>query len=140
MIDANDEKVIGKGTFPDLNFGLTLAADWKGFDTKDGLDRYDGVSFRHFKYDRTNPRSLGNNFVTSLYEDVEGNIWIGTDVGVYIYYPEKDTFRHFVELSDRNTKGVSVAIPLQSYFRLNAKGAGQFEHTLIIVDEGRIKN
>ncbi len=26
--------------------------------------------------------------------------------------------------------------PLQSYFRLNAKGAGQFEHTLIIVDEG----
>ena len=33
-------------------------------------------------------------------------------------------------------KGVDVDIPLQSYFRLNAKGAGQFEHTLIIVDEG----
>ncbi len=33
-------------------------------------------------------------------------------------------------------KGVNVAITLQSYFRLNAKGAGQFEHTLIIVDEG----
>ena len=33
-------------------------------------------------------------------------------------------------------KGVSVTIPLQSYFRLNAPGAGQFEHTLIIVDEG----
>ena len=29
-----------------------------------------------------------------------------------------------------------VEIPLQSYFRLNAPGAGQFEHTLIIVDEG----
>ena len=27
-------------------------------------------------------------------------------------------------------------IPLQSYFRLNAPGAGQFEHTLIIVDKG----
>ena len=34
------------------------------------------------------------------------------------------------------SKGVQVSIPLQSYFRLNAKGAGQFEHTLIIVDEG----
>ena len=33
-------------------------------------------------------------------------------------------------------KGVEVDIPLQSYFRLNAPGAGQFEHTLIIVDEG----
>ena len=30
----------------------------------------------------------------------------------------------------------TVEIPLQSYFRLNAPGAGQFEHTLIIVDEG----
>ncbi len=33
-------------------------------------------------------------------------------------------------------KGVKVEVPLQSYFRLNAPGAGQFEHTLIIVDEG----
>ena len=32
-------------------------------------------------------------------------------------------------------EGGFVEIPLQSYFRLNAPGAGQFEHTLIIVDE-----
>ena len=32
--------------------------------------------------------------------------------------------------------GVSLTLPLQAYFRLNAKGAGQFEHTLIIVDQG----
>ena len=33
-------------------------------------------------------------------------------------------------------KGINVDIPLQSYFRLNAPGAGQFEHTLIIIEEG----
>ena len=33
-------------------------------------------------------------------------------------------------------KGVDVTIPLQSYFRLNSPESGQFEHTLIIVDEG----
>lgn len=33
-------------------------------------------------------------------------------------------------------KGVHVRMPLQSYFRLNAPGAGQFEHTLIIIEEG----
>ncbi|MDO4987158.1 MAG: Fe-S cluster assembly protein SufB [Candidatus Saccharibacteria bacterium] len=33
-------------------------------------------------------------------------------------------------------KGVEVEIPLQAYFRFNAPSAGQFEHTLIIVDEG----
>ena len=33
-------------------------------------------------------------------------------------------------------KGVDAEIPLQSYFRLNSPESGQFEHTLIIVDEG----
>lgn len=33
-------------------------------------------------------------------------------------------------------KGVHVKMPLQSYFRLNAPGAGQFEHTLIVIEEG----
>lgn len=33
-------------------------------------------------------------------------------------------------------KGKYVDIPIQSYFRLNAPGAGQFEHTFIYVDEG----
>lgn len=33
-------------------------------------------------------------------------------------------------------KGVKVAIPLQAYFRINAKNTGQFERTLIIADEG----
>ena len=48
---------------------------------------------------------------------LHGAVWSG---GSFVYVP----------------KNVEVSIPLQSYFRLNAKGAGQFEHTLIIVDEG----
>ena len=48
---------------------------------------------------------------------LHGAVWSG---GSFVYVPP----------------GISVEIPLQSYFRLNAPGAGQFEHTLIIVDEG----
>lgn len=33
-------------------------------------------------------------------------------------------------------KGVKVDVPLQTYFRINAENTGQFERTLIIVDEG----
>ncbi|MBI4055281.1 MAG: Fe-S cluster assembly protein SufB [Elusimicrobia bacterium] len=33
-------------------------------------------------------------------------------------------------------KGVQVSIPLQAYFRINAKNAGQFERTLILAEEG----
>ena len=48
---------------------------------------------------------------------LHGAVWSG---GSFVYVP----------------KNVTVTIPLQSYFRLNAKDAGQFEHTLIIVEEG----
>ena len=48
---------------------------------------------------------------------LHGAVWSG---GSFVYVPPD----------------VSVEIPLQSYFRLNAPGAGQFEHTLIIVDKG----
>ena len=75
-----------------------ILQDRKGFmwlGTKDGLNRYDGLSFRKFKHDAANPRSIGNSFITSLYEDFKGNIWVGTDAGVYIYYPEKEAFEEF---------------------------------------------
>jgi Fe-S cluster assembly protein SufB len=48
---------------------------------------------------------------------LHGAVWSG---GSFVYIPE----------------GVEVDIPLQSYFRLNAAGAGQFEHTLIILEKG----
>ena len=48
---------------------------------------------------------------------LHGAVWSG---GSFVYVP----------------RGVDVKIPLQSYFRLNAAGAGQFEHTLIIVEPG----
>jgi Fe-S cluster assembly protein SufB len=48
---------------------------------------------------------------------LHGAVWSG---GTFIYVPA----------------GVKVSMPLQAYFRMNAPSAGQFEHTLIIVDEG----
>lgn len=48
---------------------------------------------------------------------LHGAVWSG---GSFVYVPE----------------GVQLSVPLQSYFRLNAPGAGQFEHTLIVVEKG----
>ena len=48
---------------------------------------------------------------------LHGAFWSG---GTFIYIP----------------KGVKVDLPLQAYFRMNARKGGQFEHTLIIADEG----
>jgi len=51
------------------------------------------------------------------YAALHGAVWSG---GSFVYVPA----------------GVDVDVPLQSYFRLNAPGAGQFEHTMIIVEKG----
>jgi len=48
---------------------------------------------------------------------LHGAVWSG---GSFVYVPA----------------GVEVDYPLQSYFRQNSPGAGQFEHTLIIVEKG----
>ena len=48
---------------------------------------------------------------------LHGAVWSG---GTFIYVP----------------KNVKVELPLQAYFRMNAQSGGQFEHTLIIADEG----
>lgn len=48
---------------------------------------------------------------------LHASVWSG---GTFIYVP----------------KGVKVELPLQAYFRMNMEAGGQFEHTLIIADEG----
>lgn len=77
-----------------------ILQDRKGFmwfGTKDGLNRYDGLSFRIYKKENS---GLGRNFITALYEDAEGNIWIGTDGGVFIYNPVSDSFTPFRRTSN----------------------------------------
>lgn len=56
-------------------------------------------------------------YTDNKYTALNGAVWSG---GSFIYVP----------------KGVELDKPLQSYFRLNAAKMGQFERTLIIVDEG----
>lgn len=65
------------------------------------------------KYFMTNCVSVNLHKFSALHAAV----WSG---GTFIYVP----------------KNVKVDVPLQAYFRMNAKKGGQFEHTLIIVDEG----
>lgn len=86
--------------------------------------------------------------------EVKGVIFLGMDDGLK-QYPElvKQYFTTIIPYNDNkfaalNTAvwsggsfiyvppGVHVEMPLQAYFRINAKNVGQFERTLIIVDEG----
>ncbi|MFB2119398.1 two-component regulator propeller domain-containing protein [Parapedobacter sp. 2B3] len=65
------------------------------FGTKDGLNRFDGYSFKVFHNDPDNPNGLGSNFVRALYVDKTGYIWVGTDQGIYLFDPKSETFSFF---------------------------------------------
>ena len=77
----------------DVNDGLSqntvyaIIQDRQGlmwFATKDGLNVYNGLTFRTFS---SRNSGLQCNYTTCLYEDSLGCIWIGTDQGLYTYDP-----------------------------------------------------
>ena len=77
--------------------------------TDDGLKQYPDLFKQYFS---TLIPATDNKFAA-----LNSAVWSG---GSFIYVPP----------------GVHVDMPLQAYFRINAKNVGQFERTLIIVDEG----
>lgn len=74
----------------------SIIQDEKGFiwlATNDGLNRFDGYNFTVYKPNVGDQTSLSNNVVKTVYEDREGDIWIGTaGGGLCLYNPEKDDF------------------------------------------------
>lgn len=76
---------------------------------EDGLKLYPDLFREHFS---TVIPTADNKFAA-----LNSAVWSG---GSFVYIP----------------KGVTVDIPLQAYFRVNAERMGQFERTLIICDEG----
>jgi ligand-binding sensor domain-containing protein len=72
------------------------------FATKNGVNLYDGLSFRIFRYERDNPNSMASSWVNAIAEDLEGNIWIGSD-GLNVYNTHLDELKRIpVDESDPN--------------------------------------
>jgi len=79
-------------------------------DTDTAIQKYPEILKEYFM---TRCVSIADHKFASLH----GAVWSG---GSFVYVPA----------------GVKVDLPLQTYFRMNAKNYGQFEHTLIVAEEG----
>jgi len=66
------------------------------FGTEDGLNRFDGYTFKKFFHNPSDPYSLSHNRIKSIYEDREGSLWVGTmGGGLNKFIREKEHFIHF---------------------------------------------
>ena len=88
-----------------MNQGLSqhdissIAQDRYGFiwiATYDGLLRYDGYTFKTYRFDDTNPKSISDNRILSIYLDSAENLWIGTEGGgLNLYNYDLEEFSKF---------------------------------------------
>jgi ligand-binding sensor domain-containing protein len=77
------------------NFITSILQDQQGFiwvGTEDGLNRFDGYTFRTYRSDPTNPHTLPNNVVLALAEDQHRMLWIGTEAGLVRFDPAQERF------------------------------------------------
>ena len=81
------------------NYVYCILQDSKGFmwfGTRDGLNKFDGYNFTHYKHKPFDNKSIAHNIISDLLEDKDGMIWIATSGGGLCRY---DRFKNeFISL------------------------------------------
>ena len=90
-----------------INYMMQDHFGFMWFGTKDGLNRYDGYRFVVYHNDATDPNSLSDNHIKSIYEDNKGRLWIGTATGgLELFDRDTEKFIHFKH-SDTSNNTIS---------------------------------
>lgn len=112
------------------------------FGTKNGLNRYDGHSFRHFGAQPDKPNTLKDNFIYGLFEDSQQRIWVGTGDGLFIYNSKTEDFISFDlqsdlgnqvrgsigEVKEDQSGNIWIAANRRGFFKYNEKDNTLIQH------------
>ncbi|MGH7599780.1 MAG: two-component regulator propeller domain-containing protein, partial [bacterium] len=79
------------------------------FGTLDGLNRYDGYTFKVFKHDPSDSTSISDNCINAICEDRAQRLWIGTGNGLSRFDPDTETFASYKPDSNSAAPGNSLS-------------------------------
>lgn len=107
---------------------------WLG--TQDGLNKYDGYQFRVYKNIPADTNSISNNYIKSIAEDKNGNIWIATwGGGLNKYDRSRERFSRYTNdkkntnsLSDDFVSTVIIDIDANIWAGTESGGLNKFEY------------
>lgn len=87
------------------------AQGYMWFGTRDGLNRFDGYSFKVFRFNDTSPLGIGggSNIVRSIATDNEGTLWVGMTTGVYKYDAKTESFTLLPFTKGLNAKNLTFS-------------------------------
>jgi len=103
------------------------------FGSRNRLNRFDGKSIKVF--DCTDPKTKrSNNNVSTLFEDTEKKLWVGTDKGIFIFNPIDESFNFFAlktrngiqindwvsDIKSDSENNIWIVIPNQGLFQYRA--------------------
>jgi len=74
------------------------------FGTMSGLNRYDGYTFKIFRHEANNPKSIIDDYISSISEGPGKCLWIETRNGFSIYDPATGQFNNNVQAVQRSLK------------------------------------
>jgi diguanylate cyclase (GGDEF)-like protein len=77
--------------------------------TEDGLNRFDGLSFKFYKHDPTDTESLPSSFVWSVDQDGAGHVWVATSNGLAMWDRSTDQIVPHEKLRGRYVRAVRYA-------------------------------
>jgi len=77
------------------------------FGTRNGLNRFDGTSFKIFRSNNNDAHSIGSNSVLSLFEDKQQRLWVGTYKGLYVYDAFNEKFSLFNKIPQGEVRSIS---------------------------------
>jgi signal transduction histidine kinase/ligand-binding sensor domain-containing protein/CheY-like chemotaxis protein/AraC-like DNA-binding protein len=100
-----------------LSFGIvnSITQDANGFmwfATSDGLNRFDGTSFKIFKFKQRDSLGLSSNYVGKIYAGGAGIIWVGSRDGLSRLDTRTENFTHYKVNTGRLAKeDVNIIAP-----------------------------